>query len=117
MIIPATLTASARNGWPLVSVMPPLGAVNASTTPTGEPAYIGGRMAVIGLRLHSNGARLLIEVFDQAPGRPVLKHVSVDAENGRGLAMIDRLTGDRWGWHTVHGHAGKVVWAELTAGA
>jgi hypothetical protein len=152
MIIPAALTASALNGWPLASALPAMGALTtapgtarahvkavltgwqmdglsdvcelvaselitnalrASSTPTGEPAYIGGRMAVIGLRLHSNGARLLIEVFDQAPGRPVLRHVSADAESGRGLAMVDRLTDGRWGWHTVHGQAGKVVWAEI----
>jgi anti-sigma regulatory factor (Ser/Thr protein kinase) len=87
-------------------------AVEASTTPAGEPAYAGGRMAVIGLRLHSNGARLLIEVYDQAPGKPVLRHVSPDAEKGRGLAMVADLCAGSWGWHTVRGHAGKVVWAE-----
>jgi anti-sigma regulatory factor (Ser/Thr protein kinase) len=90
-------------------------AVNASTVRSGEPVYIGGRMAVIGLRLHSNRSRLLIEVYDQAPGRPVMKYVSADAESGRGLAMIDRLTGGRWAWHTVPGQPGKVVWSVLSA--
>lgn len=91
-------------------------AVQASTTPAGEPAYIAGRMPLIGLRLHSNGARLLVEVYDQAPGRPALRHVSADAESGRGLATVHHLTAGRWGWHAVHGQAGKVVWAELAAG-
>jgi serine/threonine-protein kinase RsbW len=153
VIIPAALTASALNGWPLSSVMPPLGALStapasarahvqvtltgwhleelaeagrivvselvtnalrASTAPSGRPHYVDGQMAVIGLRLHSNRARLLVEVYDQAPGAPVMRHVGADAESGRGLAMIHALTAGRWGWHTVQGQPGKVVWAELT---
>jgi serine/threonine-protein kinase RsbW len=39
----------------------------------------------------------LIEVYDQAAGQPVLKNVGADDESGRGLAMIDRITGGRWG--------------------
>lgn len=153
MIVPAVLTASALNGWPLTSAMPPLGALStapasarahvnvtladwrlselaesgalvtselvtnaleASTAPGGGPVYVGGHMAMIGLRLHSNGLRLLIEVYDQAAGRPVLKHADSDAESGRGLAIVHQVTQGRWGWHTVAGQPGKVVWAELS---
>jgi hypothetical protein len=155
VLIPAVLTASALNGWPLTSSMPTLGAlptapasvrahvrvtlsgwqlsglaevselvaselaanaVNGSTAPGGGPVYVGGQLAVIGLRLHSNRSRLLVEVYDTAPGRPVLRRAGVNAESGRGLAIVDTLTGGRWGWHTVQGQPGKVAWAELTAG-
>jgi hypothetical protein len=90
-------------------------ALEASTAPGGGPAYVGGRMAVIGLRLHANRSRLLVEVYDQAPGKPVARHAANDAESGRGLAIVHRLTGGRWGWHTVQGQPGKVVWAEIQA--
>ena len=91
-------------------------ALEASTTPAGQPVYIGGNMAVIGLRLHSNRSRLLIEVYDQGQGSPVLKNAASDAEEGRGLSIVHKLTGGRWGWHPVAGQPGKVVWAEISAG-
>jgi hypothetical protein len=89
-------------------------ALEASTTLSGEPLYIGGHMAVIGLRLHSNRSRLLIEVYDTAPGVPVLKTPDSYAEAERGLRLVSYLTDGRWGWHPVHGQAGKCVWAELS---
>jgi anti-sigma regulatory factor (Ser/Thr protein kinase) len=76
-------------------------ALEASTAPTGEPVYVGGQMAVIGLRLHSNRSRLLIEVYDMAPGSPVLRNAASDAESGRGMHLVDALTRGRWGWHRV----------------
>lgn len=152
MITPSTLANSTAMRWPLVSTMPPLGAlptapasarahvgavlpgwhldgltgdcqlvvselvtnaVQASTTPTGEPVYIGGRMAVVRLRLLSDGLRVLAEVWDQAPGFPAPRRARGDTENGRGLQLVDALTRGRWGWQAVDAKA-KVVWAELT---
>ena len=88
-------------------------AVRASAGPGGQPVYAGGRMPVIRLRLFSDGVLLLIEVWDQAPGIPQPRNPDIDAESGRGLLLVDQLTGSRWGWRPVTDGPGKCVWAEL----
>jgi anti-sigma regulatory factor (Ser/Thr protein kinase) len=154
MIILSGLAAAPGTAWPLVSALPPLGALTtapasarahvgavlpgwhladltdacqavvselvtnaleASTGPTGELIYVDGRMPVIRLRLLSDGSHVLIEVLDQAPGFPAPRRAASDAEDGRGLQLVDALTRGRWGWQAVDIHA-KVVWAELTGG-
>jgi hypothetical protein len=47
-------------------------------------------------------------------GFPGLRRLASDVEAGRGLHLVDALTGGRWGWQPGHGPA-KVVWAELTS--
>jgi anti-sigma regulatory factor (Ser/Thr protein kinase) len=89
-------------------------AVEASTGPTGRPLYGGGRMPVVRVCLFSDGVRLLIEVWDQAMGFPVLRPAASDAEAGRGLHLVDALSGGRWGYQPGQGPA-KVVWAEVSA--
>jgi hypothetical protein len=56
---------------------------------------------------------LTIEVWDQAPGVPVLRSATGLAETGRGLTIIDTLTGGCWGCQPAIGQAGKCVWAEV----
>lgn len=51
-----------------------------------------------------------IEVHDANESWPVLQEPSADAEGGRGLAMVDALTGARWGVSAREG-VGKRVWA------
>jgi anti-sigma regulatory factor (Ser/Thr protein kinase) len=89
-------------------------AVQASAGPAGGLRYVDGRMPVVRVCLLSDGARLLIEVWDQAAGLPALRPAGGDAEDGRGLHLVDALTGGRWGWQRGQGPA-KVVWAALTA--
>jgi hypothetical protein len=89
-------------------------AVQASTTPAGEPAYTGGRIAVVRLRLLSDGQRVLAEVWDQAPGVPAPRRAGSGDENGRGLQLVNALTRGRWGWQPA-GSQPKIVWAELSA--
>jgi hypothetical protein len=89
--------------------------VRASTGSNGGLVYVDGRMPTIRLCLLSDGSRPLIECHDQAFGEPVRKTVSASAESGRGLAMIDRLTGGRWGWYAGERQPGKCVWAVLPA--
>jgi hypothetical protein len=152
VIIPAALANGTAARWPLVSAMPPLGALTtapasarahvgavlpgwrlgsltedcqavvselvtnalrASTGPTGELIYVDGRMPVIRLRLLSDGLRVLAEVWDQAIGFPAPRRAPSDAEDGRGLQLVDALTRGRWGWQAVDARA-KVVWAELS---
>ena len=57
-----------------------------------------------------------IEVYDAGADRPELRKAAVDEEGGRGLALVDALTGGRWG---VRGSAdgGKAVWAFIGPGA
>jgi serine/threonine-protein kinase RsbW len=90
-------------------------AVEASTGPTGMLVYVNGRMPVVRVCLFSDGERLIVEVWDQASGCPALRRAASDAEAGRGLHLVDALTGGRWGWQPGQGPA-KVVWAELTGG-
>jgi anti-sigma regulatory factor (Ser/Thr protein kinase) len=89
-------------------------AVEASTGPSGRLLYVNGGMPVVRVCLFSDGERLLIEVWDLAPGFPVLRRAASDAEEGRGLHLIDALSGGRWGWQPGQGPA-KMVWAELAA--
>lgn len=92
-------------------------AVEASTGPDGLPVYVLGRMPVVRVAVLSDGVRALIEVFDQAPGRPELRHADRYAESGRGLFTVHTLTGGSWGWHPVQGQHAKCVWAELSVEA
>jgi hypothetical protein len=52
-----------------------------------------------------------IEVHDASDSKPQLRQVSGCEESGRGLALVDVLTGGRWGVADREG-VGKLVWAE-----
>lgn len=54
--------------------------------------------------------RLRIEVHDASGVRPQRRDVSLDAESGRGLALVDVLTGGCWGVSDRTG-VGKLTWA------
>ncbi len=92
--------------------------VRASTDPDGHLRYDAeGKLPLLWIRLLSDRARLLIEVWDTVPatlGAPVARHPEPDEESGRGLEIIELLTED-WGWETVPGWSGKKVWAILKA--
>lgn len=88
-------------------------AVEASTV-QGSPLYFGGRVATVRLTLLSDRRRLVAEVYDQAPGEPVIREAKSDSESGRGLLVVAQLS-LRWGWSPLHAQHGKVVWAELSA--
>jgi anti-sigma regulatory factor (Ser/Thr protein kinase) len=91
-------------------------AVEASTGPDGLPVYVLGQMPLVRVAVLSDGVRVLVEVFDQAPGQPILKQVDRYAEAGRGLFTVNALS-SHWGWHPVQGQHFKCVWAELTVEA
>jgi hypothetical protein len=69
------------------------------------------RTAPVRLWLLADRARLLILVWDASPLPPVPVSTSGDAENGRGLLLVDTLSA-RWG-HFLHHSGGKVVFALL----
>lgn len=55
-------------------------------------------------------AGIRIEVHDVDEARPLPHHPTADAETGRGLALVDALTGGQWGSDAREG-LGKRVWA------
>ena len=68
-------------------------------------------MPVIRLCLLTDGVRLVAEVWDEAPGVPVRLRARRDDESGRGLDLVDMITGSQWGWRPAESRPGKCVWA------
>jgi len=72
------------------------------------------------LRLSSDNARVLIEVWDADPQPPAPKDLGEDGtpdpqeEGGRGLFLVAALS-TRWDWYLTQEPTGKVVWCELSA--
>lgn len=62
------------------------------------------------LWLLSDSAQILILVWDASPQPPVRMDASDEAENGRGLMLVEAI-GDRWGWYRPDDSDGKFVWA------
>ena len=87
-------------------------AVAASTDHSGRPTYVNGRMPCVRVCLLSDGTRVVVEVWDQAPGIPEVREVAGYEESGRGLVLVDAIA-NRWGWCPATG-SGKVAWAELS---
>ena len=67
----------------------------------------------IRLWLQGGSHRVFITVWDGSPQAPVAKEgVSADAENGRGLLLVDNFS-ERWGWFEPAEIGGKCVWCEV----
>lgn len=71
----------------------------------------------VNVRLSANRDRLLIEVWDGNVRPPVPRVLendfpALDAENGRGLFLVEILS-ERWGWYPTRNPEGKVTWCEL----
>jgi anti-sigma regulatory factor (Ser/Thr protein kinase) len=62
------------------------------------------------LWLLSDTVRVVILVWDASPEPPVRMSSGDDAENGRGLLLVEAIS-DRWGSYPVGDEGGKVVWA------
>jgi anti-sigma regulatory factor (Ser/Thr protein kinase) len=62
------------------------------------------------LWLLSDLTRILILVWDASPQLPVEINVGVDAENGRGLILVEAIS-ERWGWYGCSDSDGKCIWA------
>jgi hypothetical protein len=72
-----------------------------------------GVVPAVHLRLWSDRRCIVIEVWDLSSRSPEARQHDPDAENGRGLLLIEALSA-RWGWSSRPGRPGKVVWAEIT---
>lgn len=64
------------------------------------------------LWLLSDGARVLILVWDADPRQPVRIDAGAEAESGRGLLLVETLS-QQWGSYTPAQMGGKAVWALL----
>lgn len=138
--------AAPAQRWPLSAAMPPLAALPAAAasarmlvrltlpdwgvpdlTSTAElivselvsnAVEASGRRGHIRVCLLCDGTRVVLEVWDQASGVPVLREAGVLDESGRGLNLVAALASG-WGWHPAHGRPvtgarpGKCVWAVL----
>ena len=83
-------------------------------------ATAGHQQAAVILRLSSDSARVLVEVWDADPQPPALKDLGEDGtpdpqeEGGRGLLLVAALSA-RWNWYLTEEPPGKIVWCELAA--
>jgi anti-sigma regulatory factor (Ser/Thr protein kinase) len=65
----------------------------------------------IDVRAYVRDGFLRLEVWDrQADVSPQPRTADDDAENGRGMDIVEKVS-SRWGWRAVDG--GKVVWIDL----
>ncbi len=84
-------------------------ALLASELVTNAVVHAGGDALTLVAARVDGGLR--VEVHDQGRGEPVLRRAGGNAEEGRGLLVVDALS-------TAWGHAptrtGKVVWCELS---
>jgi anti-sigma regulatory factor (Ser/Thr protein kinase) len=65
------------------------------------------------LWLAADRRNVLIQVWDGNHETPTCRNVGVEAESGRGLMLVQRLSA-QWGSYTPEGWSGKVVWALVT---
>jgi hypothetical protein len=71
--------------------------------------------AAIGLWLESDQSRVAITVWDASSDPPERVEACQDAENGRGLQLVEEVS-VQWGWYVPGAQdrtpgAGKLVWA------
>lgn len=87
-------------------------AVKATGIVDAEPSWSErANLAVIRVRIVYLETSIVLEVWDRDPTPPKPADAASDAENGRGLAIVEALCA-RWDYfHAIGG--GKVVWAEL----
>lgn len=74
-----------------------------------QAAHSAGAAGCISLTLRRRPGQVVIEVSDNAPGLPVKSYATDDAENGRGLHMIEAMS-QEWGCQP-RSDGGKVVYA------
>ncbi|MGH9022875.1 MAG: ATP-binding protein, partial [Acidimicrobiia bacterium] len=58
-----------------------------------------------------DGGAARVEITDRSPRPPILSQAEEDAESGRGLRIVERLS-RRWGTDRLPGR-GKTVWFEV----
>ena len=82
-----------------------------------EPSYVLSStdlaaVPLIRLWITSDGVCMVIHVWDGSDEMPVVKDVSTEEENGRGLMLVAALGKD---WGAYRKAQGKVVWVMVAA--
>jgi anti-sigma regulatory factor (Ser/Thr protein kinase) len=72
------------------------------------------QVSPVRLWLVSNRAQIVILVWDASPQPPIRADVSAEAENGRGLMLVEAIS-EQWGWYCRDDSGGKFVWAVIRA--
>ncbi len=72
------------------------------------------QVSPVRLWLVSDRAQILILVWDASPQPPVRVDASGEAENGRGLMLVEAIS-EQWGWYCRDHSGGKFVWAIMRA--
>jgi hypothetical protein len=109
------------SGWGWAELSPDAGVVVSELVTNAVAASAELRLAAapVLMWLGSDWRCLLLAVADASPRPPVRLNLRSDAEEGRGLALVEALS-SRWGWHLASTFGlKKVVWAEwrLPSGA
>ncbi|MFD7284962.1 ATP-binding protein [Streptomyces sp. NPDC059863] len=87
-------------------------AVTATGPKTTTPTWTDIKAEhILGVQLRVVDMHLYVEVWDRSDEVPGTKHPTADAEDGRGLLLVEALT-KRWGTSRPP-VGGKIVWAEL----
>jgi hypothetical protein len=81
---------------------------NPPEFPDLDAAELFGADQVIGLI--ADDVRVLMVVWDACPQLPVRADASSEAEDGRGLLLVEAVSDD-WGWYCRDDTSGKFVWA------
>jgi anti-sigma regulatory factor (Ser/Thr protein kinase) len=89
-------------------------AASELTTNAVMASRMATRTAAVRLWLASDRAQVLIIVWDASPQPPVRVDASDNAENGRGLMLVEAIS-EQWGWCCRDDTEGKFVWAMLRA--
>jgi anti-sigma regulatory factor (Ser/Thr protein kinase) len=113
------LVRDTRTQWDMNALADDAEAIAAELAANAIAAAIaphGTRPAII-VAIHDRPGQLRITVWDNGPGHPRPADPANDAENGRGLAIVDTLTSRHWGWWPTPESGGKVVWASLDPAA
>lgn len=97
--------------WQLTSLTDAELVVSEIVTNAVQITQADTRTTPVRLWLLAERTRLLILVWDASPLPPVPVTTSDDAENGRGLLLVDTLS-TRWG-HFPLSSGGKAVWSLL----
>jgi hypothetical protein len=110
------LTRDTLTCWDLAALTDDAEAIASELAANAIAAAIppDGPLPYIIFALHDRPPELRIIAWDNGPGQPCALSPGTDAETGRGLAIIDHLTGHNWGWWPTPDSGGKVVWASLT---
>jgi anti-sigma regulatory factor (Ser/Thr protein kinase) len=97
--------------WDKTPLTEPVMQVVSELVTNAITAANGRHIPPVRMWLLSDTRMLLVLVWDANPGRPEITEATDDAENGRGLFLVQAFS-ERWGSYPTPQTGGKVVWAQ-----